>query len=320
MEWLEELASKRKDMPNPFLQHPLILGAASGSFPHLIRLIELCTYLVSFKDAKELTYIISSMRQESSYGDNLFQLAMTYRFQKMGFSTQLEPPILNNLLGDFSAQRDDLRIMAECTVLREWGVQEEIRAVFMDCCERLKKIYRKSSKYFVLDIQSKTNLTFKNIQPLRDLIVGVGTEFIRTGNSVEVEDDFYRVTISEMSDEMKIRIEANSQAYYRELGDKEGWDQILGFRIGVARIPGDVTSVEFNSMSSEALMRYKSLISSEDEFIYSLEDKLDKKVDGKLRQLRSHPKDHLSLLFIEVEDKLDGLNFERVHKWKVPLS
>ncbi len=115
LDWLESLEAKRKDMSNPFVQHPIIIGSASGSFTHLAELIELCLYLVSFKDDPCLSKIIPPMKETSAYSDNLFQLAMAYRFKKLGFNVLLEPPILNGQLGDFSAKFGDMQVMAECT-------------------------------------------------------------------------------------------------------------------------------------------------------------------------------------------------------------
>ena len=313
LEWLEDLAAKRKDMPNPLSQHPIIIGSASGSFQYLVELVELCTYLTSFRDDKELSKIIPALKEEPSYEDNLFQLAMAYRFRKLGFGIALEPPILNGHLADFSAHMGDLKIMAECTVLREWGVREEQRDVFADCLQQLKKIHDRANKRFILDIISKKSLSFKSFQPLREHIIKTGTEFLKTGNPTKISDEAYDVSVYEMDIETSQKVDANSRAFFRELGDK-GWDQILSFDIATTAIPGDVTSIDFNRISSRSIMRHKSLVSPEEEFEYSLEDKLDKKSGGKLKQLKSHPQDHLSLLFIEVEDKLENADFDRIGK------
>lgn len=313
LDWLEELAAKRKNMPNPLSQHPIIIGSASGSFQHLVELVELCTYLISFKDDKELLKIVSALKEEPSYGDNLFQLAMAYRFRKLGFDIALEPPILNGHLADFSASRGDLKIVAECTVLREWSVRKEQRDVFADCLQQLKKIHNRSNRRFMLDIVSKKSLSFRTLQPLRELIIKTGSEFLKTGNPIKVCDETYEVSVYEMDVETGRKVDADSRTFFRELGD-QGWDQILSFDVTTTAIPGDVTSIDFDRISSRSIMRHKSLVSPEEEFEYSLEDKLDKKSGGKLKQLKSHPRDHISLLFIEVEGKLENVDFERIGK------
>lgn len=313
LDWLESLASKRKDLPNPFDQHPIIIGSCSGSFVHLIELIELCSYLLSFKNDKEIAKIVPSLKKESSYGDCLFQLAMAYRFKKLDFDVVLEPQISNGLLADFHALRGDLSIMAECTVLREWNIRQKQREIFADCLNKFKKIHKKTNKRFVLDIVSKKSLSSDTLQILRDHIMKVGNDFLNNGVRVDIADEDYEISIYEMDDKISEKVDKDSRHYFKELS-LQGWDQILSFSIGKASIPGDVTSVDFSRMRSESIMKHKSLITPEEEFEYSLEDRLDKKMLDKLRQIKEHPKGHLSLLFIEVEDKLENADFNRIGK------
>lgn len=305
-EWLEDLIKVRKETPM-FSQHPIMVGSSSGSFNHLIELVEVCTYFVSFKGDKEIMTLIPPIKEVSSYGDVLFQLAMAYRFKKLGFNVILEPAIENGLLADFTATLGDIKVVAECTVLREWRVRVDERDAFEQCIDKLKKIHKKGGREFSIDIVCKKPLTFETMDSLRVDIVKVGTDFINTQVAITISTDLYKISITAFTEEIKKLLSSGTKADFKKLGD---WDQIASFGLGTQKVGGDITSA-LDNIERECLIRYKSIAPPEEEFAYSLEDKIDKKVGTKTRQLKSHPKDHKSILFVEVEDKLDGLDFDR---------
>jgi hypothetical protein len=306
-EMLDNWKSKQKDYPLD--QHPVIIGSTSGSFEYLVELMELGTYLLSFKSEKEISKLIADLKDASSYGDTVFQLAMAYRFKKLGFSVQLEPPIRNNQLADFVAELGDMRVMCECTVLREWSIWEEQRRAFAICLNQLRKLYKKGATQIILSIVTKSSLSFKLLPQIQESIMRVGSQFLRDGQPLTEKSDEYEISIVEMDQETKAALDADARAYYRSQKD---WGQQVSFTLGEPAIPGDITTVDLSKSTHESLMRHRSENEPKEQHNYSLEDRLDKKVSSKLKQLGSHPVDCASILCIGVEDKIDGVDWDRV--------
>lgn len=303
-EWLQDLIDNRRDTL-PIVQHPIMNGCSSGSFQYLMELLELCTCMVAFKDDKELYKIISPLKVLSSYGDNLFQLAIAYRFKRLGFTTTLEPSISNGLLGDFEATKNEIRIMAECTVLREWGVKEEEEKVFWECEEKLKKLYKNGADQIVIDVVTKNALTFKTLENLRDDILKVATEFFKTNQTSKICNNEYDISIYAMDFDTKSKLDADPRVYFKNTG----YDHCLSFSLISMRVSGDITSV-LGASAPTSILKYKNLSPPED----PLEDRINKKILGKVKQLKSHPTTHKSILFVDVEDKLEDVDIERVGK------
>lgn len=309
--WLEELIAKRKETP-PLLQHPVMIGSASGSFPHLMEVIELSTYLVAFGKDKNISKTILNLKILEQYNDNLFQLAMAYRFKKLGFSTDLEPPIMDGQLGDFQSIKDNIKIMAECSVLHEWTVREtERNAFWTKCVVRLKQLYKSGGNQIIVDIVSKSALSFDtSFDQLEKDIMRAGMGFLKTGTQQKIANDIYEISVATMDPEIKRELDTDARAYFA----KTTWDQIISFNYATATIPGDMTSVDLNQQKHQSLLRYKSTVRPEKEYSYSLEDRIDKKISAKTRQLRSHPNDFTSIFFVCVEGKIDEMNKSRVGK------
>ncbi len=308
VDWLEDLASERKEQ-SPTSQHPILVGSSSGSFMALIELVELCTYLMSFKDDKNLLKnIIPTLKNASSYGDSLFQLATAYRFKKLGFSVELEPPILNGCLADFRAIKGDLDIFGECTVLREWGIRTHEREAFFEASKKIKQFHQKTEEEIVIDIVLKTTLSFENLEEIKKQITSLGRSFLKTKTKQIASTDAYEISVTELDD--KIRKFLTKQR--GNLPREKEWDQIIAFSLAEPKVPGDVTTVDLNAPLKQTVIRYKTLLRPEKEFSYSLEDRLDKKVGEKARQLKSHPKGSSSLLFVNVEDNLKDMDGDRI--------
>ena len=307
IDWLEDLAVKRKNK-SPTSQHPILVGSTSGSFMALMELVELCTYLLAFKDDKNLKIIISSLKQNSSYGDSMFQLASAYRFRKLGFSVELEPSILNGHLADFRATKGDLDIFAECTMLREWGIRVDEREAFFEGAQKIKRLHKKTIIEMVIDIVSKTVLSFENLEEIKKQIEKLGTDFLNSGVEQKAANTSYEISVRKLDEDIREFLDSKRKNIPVE-GD---WDQVLTFSLAEPKIYGDITTVDLKAIIKQTVIRYKSLVRPEEEFSYSLEDRLDKKIGNKKEQLRSHPNGSLSLLFVGVEDKLEDANNDRI--------
>jgi hypothetical protein len=301
-DWLEDLIKVRQETP-PFAQHPIMNGCASGSFTHLMDLIELDTCIVSFKDDKELSKIIPPLKMVSSYNDNFFQLVIAYRFKKLGFITKLEPKIENGLLADFEAVKDDEKIIAECTLLRGWGVREEEQKVFWECVFNLRRLYKKGADRIVIDIVSTNALTFETLKTMRTDIIKVVDGFYKDKKNTKLSNEFYEINIYEVDAETNLKLRTDGETYFKSLK----LDYVLSFSLVPPKITGDITSA-VGVAGPTSILKYKNLTP----LIDPLEDRIDKKVRDKFKQLKSHPKGYVSVLFIEVEDKLENADIRRI--------
>jgi hypothetical protein len=307
-DWIEEQFARKSG--GILDGHPLLAGMGSAGMPQIVQALEVAVILRRFAHDPALPSLVGRLRDWDQFGDVYYALRIGLRFTLIGFRVQLEPETVGGK-ADILAHRDDLHIGIESTAIR-WRFKGRTALDSFNAILHEIKLPPRSVLEIVLrrDLTRETELAVCRL--IRDLLEkGTGPRRSATSETATVSlrpPRAQELEVLTRTDDMQ-----PTQESFALMDSVRGRQWDLAIVEGTVRggDPNDPRTYDVSEVRRESVVKVRFHRRKRGKQ-RSLEDKIDRKVSSKLGQIRSHPREWTSALFLNVPYDLDSLDAQRI--------
>lgn len=273
-----------------------------------IQLVELSHYLVEAKDQPRLNIAIDMLKNPDQFEAGRFNLAMFYRFSKVGWKNLLLEPDIPRGKGDFIGEYEGAKYLVECSILEEDTTQ--------------RKLY------------DQIDLSLQNAVKDKALEVGIEIEFTNIGNSDTVTETIKSIRearnlfgkgqppdTSEKSFSSSVakgRIFKLSDSDKRKVPDMKKWDNVFAVTYGKPLEERNIYTIDLDNQTRTGMIFMKGLsIESKQKSLY---ERLKNKVETKITQTHGLEKGMKRIFIIMTENKVEDYDWDKIWTYLRPLT
>lgn len=229
----------------PMPKHPLAMRFLAPRESEIIEIYELAVYIKRLLRVKNIDKVLTAMK--ACYSPGRMQLAFGYRFLKLGAThMEFEPEAKGGRLGDIFFELDGNPFMVECYIPR--GKKRK------DSCKELQ--FSAHPIFNAIDSADKTLRVFialkqtvgpKERKEIEKMVVNIAKRPL-LNKTVQVENDFAKVTIDDIKDMKKdndfflppepFRLYGNADFGVRNQKVERNREAILAVREGTYKYQG----------------------------------------------------------------------------------
>jgi hypothetical protein len=316
-DWIETQLSRRWEIAQKgggmFDGHLLLRAIGTASTPDIVQALELAMILRQFAADARLPHLIDQLRGPEQFADAFYSLRVALRFKLLGFCVELEPDTANGR-ADIVARYGGAAIGLECTNIRHRAFRGRTEV------EGLSAILSEISlpQASVLELTFTQRLSRDVERAVRKLVQGLVSSSCggRSGATCRAATAVLRpATANERAFMARRDLMKGTQADFAMMGSLCGpnWHAVLVPQRVAGSDPSDLRTYDFSSTQRECLVKARFRRDKQGRDC-SVEDAIDRRISAKLSQIRTHPPEWASAIFLNVPFNLDVLDTQRI--WK----